>query len=603
MLEDAGGAFRADAHPFLARKIDCLAFLFGVLSEIEFSPELGVELERRREGPSHLAAKPGQGSDLLLADELRYLFSGPFAPGYHLPHIEVARQALELAIVLLDQSTAFGTRHVHRCESGIRNVAVPNARDQVVGRLGDMVHEGVARQPAFFHLLELVLPFASQFRRRQFSHAKVAQGKHEGKGLGRWHQLTPVAVYVLFLDQAFDDGCAGCRRAQALLIHRGAQFLVFDELAGTLHRRQQGRLGVPCRRLGLGAARLDGLGIHFFAGSDRHQVLVFAGDLASVHCQPARRHQHLALGLELVPLHLGDAGGLHEFRRRVEHRKETLDHQVVDLLLDLAQRLGREQRRDNGEVIGNLGVVENPLVRLDPLVLEHILGVHHVGIGLLQHLHGLLDRGNVVLGQRARVSTRISQHLVALVERLRHRQGVARRQAETAVDLALQAGQVEQQGRRLGGRLGLLADAAGLAGAGCSNGVGVRLHPDALGTRMLVVLGLPELRIEPATVVLPRGSLEGGVHLPVIARLERANALLTFNQHRQGGGLHPAYRGQIETTLLRVEGGHRAGAVDADQPVRLAAALGCIRKRQELTVLPQGRKALLDGRRRHRLQP
>jgi hypothetical protein len=61
--------------------------------------------------------------------------------------------------------------------------------------------------------------------------------------------------------------------------------------------------------------------------------------------------------------------------RRVEHRQEALDHQFVELGLDLAQGLRRLQRRDDGEVVADLGVVEHALGRLDVVLCERRGGV------------------------------------------------------------------------------------------------------------------------------------------------------------------------------------------------------------------------------------
>ena len=98
---------------------------------------------------------------------------------------------------------------------------------------------------------------------------------------------------------------------------------------------------------------------------------------------------------------------------------------------------------------------------------------------LAELLERLLDRGEVVLRQRARIGPRIGQHLVPLVERLGERQRHARREAEAAVRLALQAGQVVEQRRELRGGLGLLAGDAALAAAGGDDRFGLRLRPTA----------------------------------------------------------------------------------------------------------------------------
>ena len=76
------------------------------------------------------------------------------------------------------------------------------------------------------------------------------QPDHVQALLGR-HQGAPVALDVADVDQPLDDRRARRRRADARLLHRLAQLLVVDELAGRLHRPEQRRVGVAPRRFGL----------------------------------------------------------------------------------------------------------------------------------------------------------------------------------------------------------------------------------------------------------------------------------------------------------------------------------------------------------------
>ncbi len=52
-------------------------------------------------------------------------------------------------------------------------------------------------------------------------------------------------------------------------------------------------------------------------------------------------------------------------------------------------------------------------------------------------------------------------------------------------------------------------------------------------------------------------------------RDERADLLLALDEDRERRRLHATDRRQLEAARLRVEGGHRPRAVDADQPVGL----------------------------------
>jgi hypothetical protein len=63
----------------------------------------------------------------------------------------------------------------------------------------------------------------------------------------------------------------------------------------------------------------------------------------------------------------------------------------------------------------------------------------------LQVAQNLLHRVDVILGQRARIGSRIGEHLVMLVEPLRDLQRALGRKAEPSVGLALQGGQVVEQ--------------------------------------------------------------------------------------------------------------------------------------------------------------
>eukprot|EP01036_Dinobryon_divergens_P045494 gene45494-60788_t len=67
---------------------------------------------------------------------------------------------------------------------------------------------------------------------------------------------------------------------------------------------------------------------------------------------------------------LAPSGGSEVFSRRVKNRHEALDHQVVQLLLGFAQTTWRFQRRDDGEVIANFGVVKNAFVGLDVIAVQ-----------------------------------------------------------------------------------------------------------------------------------------------------------------------------------------------------------------------------------------
>jgi hypothetical protein len=232
------------------------------------------------------------------------------------------------------------------------------------------------------------------------------------------------------VSRPFDDGRARGRGAQAFFLHRFAQLVVVDLLARALHGAQQRGFGVACRGLGLEALGLGLFRAHHLAGLDGHEVLAlvavlgtfhFVGRFLAVNGQPAGLDQHLALGLEVVLLHLGDARGHLVFGAREEHRHEAAHHQVVELLLRLGQAVRRLRGGDDGEVVADLAVVEDAFAGAHVVAFQRLARkgcqVGHARVG--QHFKGLACHAQVVLGQGARIGTRVGQGLVALVQALR----------------------------------------------------------------------------------------------------------------------------------------------------------------------------------------
>ena len=256
-------------------------------------------------------------------------------------------------------------------------------------------------------------------------------------------------------------------------------------------------------------------------------------------------------------------------------------------------------------MVRHLGVVEDALAGLHIALGQRLLGERRqVALAAAgQHLEGLARHGQVVLGQVARVGTRVGQGLVALVQALGQRQRGLGRIAELAVGLALQAGQVEQQRAGLGAGPAFLGDGAGLAAHGGSDGQRLALGPHAVGALLGVFRVFLPGRVEPLAGVAAGFGQEGGVHFPVIARHVAADLLLAFHHHRQRGGLHAAHGGQEEAAVARVEGRHGARAVDAHQPVGLGAAARGVGQALHLLLAAQLLEAVADGLRRHALQP
>ena len=88
--------------------------------------------------------------------------------------------------------------------------------------------------------------------------------------------------------------------------------------------------------------------------------------IATVDGEPARIHQHLALGLKRLTLDSCNARRLHKLRRRIEHGEETFDDKIVEFLLNFVERFWLLERWNNRKVIRNLRVIEDTFVWLDP---------------------------------------------------------------------------------------------------------------------------------------------------------------------------------------------------------------------------------------------
>jgi hypothetical protein len=126
-----------------------------------------------------------------------------------------------------------------------------------------------------------------------------------------------------------------------------------------------------------GFARFDRheAGCHGFALGFR--LVIDQRRFLAVHRQPAGVHQYLALGLECFALDPRDARRDLVFGRREEHRQKAARDHVVDLRFRFRQRLRLGAGRDDCEVIRNLCVVEDALVRLHPAMLDDFVGMRN----------------------------------------------------------------------------------------------------------------------------------------------------------------------------------------------------------------------------------
>jgi hypothetical protein len=112
---------------------------------------------------------------------------------------------------------------------------------------------------------------------------------------------------------------------------------------------------------------------------------------------------------------------------------------------------------------------------------------------------------------------------------------------------------------------------------------------------MFVVILALEVLIEPLAPVFAGNTGEEALEVPIGARLELAYPVLAVDNQRQRWRLDAADGRQVEAASLRVESGHRARAIDADQPVRFRSADSGIGQAEHLGTAAQSGKAVANG--------
>src|SRR6266496_896127 len=119
-------------------------------------------------------------------------------------------------------------------------------------------------------------------------------------------------------------------------------------------------------------------------------------------------------------------------------------------------------------MVAYLRVIKNPLVRLNPIVVEHFARER-----IFEFAQCRFYRRYVIFRQRARIRTWVSNGLVSLVQGLRDLQSAFRGETEATVRFALQAREIIQLRRDLrGGLFFLQFDNALFARALSLNGLG-----------------------------------------------------------------------------------------------------------------------------------
>ena len=460
------------------------------------------------------------------------------------------------------------------------------------------------------HLAEFVFPIAGQARRVEALDLHLADEVDEAHAAAGDVEFAAVAGEVFLGDEALDGGGAGGGCAEAALGHGFAQGFVIDEFPGAFHGGEQGGLGHAGRRLGFLVKDLDGLHGGGFTGGDGHEFVLAGGDShgAAIDFEPAGLGEDAAVGPEGVgggrAGNAGQAGGLLELGGRIENGDEAFHDHVVNLLLGVAE-FGDLAGGDDGEVIGDLLVIEDAaeLREMRAVVsaaLEHGVGVFgNVEVAVGDVAHRFADVAEVIFRQVAGIGPRIGEDLVLFIKRLGDLKGALGGKR----GLALEGGEVVELRGDLGLRFFLFGDDAGLAFAAGLDGLGGGLLPDAFGSGKRGVFVLFPGLVDPLAGVFAGLDAEAAVDLEIRSGPEGLDFRLAGGEDGERGGLDAAGGGDVESAVAGVEAGEGAGGVEADEPVRLRAALGGVGEGFHLLGAAQVAPGFENGVVGHRLHP
>ena len=412
---------------------------------------------------------------------------------------------------------------------------------------------------------------------------------------------------IAALQQHLNDGGARGGRAQAGLLHGVRQFLLVERLARGFHGREQRALRESLGRTGL---LLQGLHVHHGLRLALRQARRQRGRFRCALLAALRDH------VQRLPTHLlhGRSGGVIVIRHAgIGNRRDDGGHrpdvivmpraeqaaadQIVDLALIGREIAGLHGRRDDGVVIGHLGIVDEAAAQR---TLAGALRQQRV-VRLLDGPHHGRQGVRHVLRKVAAIGARIADQLAALIERLRGFQGLLRAEAIKAIGMPLQFGEIVEQRRRHALRFGL--DGSNVRRAY------VRARHDPL--RLFAIGREPHGHLdgilrcrrdrlaEPGTLILLiRDRRERRQHFHVIFRHEGPDRQLAFHQHGQRGRLHAANR---EFVVPRQRVGARE--IHAHQPIGAAAPARGVGQRIVCRAVLQFAEALADGVGRERGNP
>ena len=291
------------------------------------------------------------------------------------------------------------------------------------------------------------------------------------------------------------------------------------------------------------------------------------------------------------------------FGGRKKYGHESTGDEIVEFLLGLGEIFRRLRGRNDREVIADFRVVENSFVRLYPFAVENLRCKWIVIIAFTEGFQRLSHRGQIIFWQMTRIRTRIGQHLVPLVQCLCQTQCVFGRKTKAGIGFTLQAGQVKQCRRHRCAGPRLFGDYTCLASTCGDDGLGSCFAPQAFCALFRIGFIFFEFGVQPASFIHTSGTNEFGPDLPVIPGHESFDFFFALDNDGKCRRLHTTDGRQIKTAFFGIEGSHRAGAIDTDQPVGFAAATRGIGERQHVGVVAQMLEGIADCALSHRLQP
>ena len=382
---------------------------------------------------------------------------------------------------------------------------------------------------------------------------------------GRGYEVLALAAYVVALEERLDDAGSRRRASDAVLLERGAQFLVVHKLACRLHGSQERGFGVwlGWRGLLLGKSRRVWTLFALDKGFERALFVVFLGlvvlmGVSGIDLTPSGGKNFLSRHLEVYLVYGSRHRGGGEGAVGVEGGDEAAHDEVVDIVLEVGESSRLLSGGNDGVVVGHLGGVEDTL-GLD----EGLPGYRsHQFVIALEPVHDAWTLGIDVVGEELGVDTRVSSELL-LIERLDNVKRHLGRVTELLVAVYLERGEVVEvgwgfgsllllhachsEGFALDGGKGLLALFAGGEFALCRSKLSVaiyrRQYPIWLGFELVYLLLSVNDKCQ-------RGSLHSAdaQHLSVLSILERIESGGVHTQQPVAHGSRES--GQVERVVI-----------------------------------------------------